>query len=155
MRYLWVCWLWKIQWRTCQSTLERDTALLLPRSGNTGVWDYVKDNYVHRLILSKTDGKLVELNSHCEHTGNRCGSCSCEDNAMSEAILNRIVEAIVKEYIELLATQLENQKLGKVKEETEREISKAVENAVAVKLQKLQSKLDRCHKEKKLLDDES
>ncbi|KAK4252951.1 hypothetical protein QN277_011074 [Acacia crassicarpa] len=123
------------------------------------VWDYVKDNYVHRLILSKTDGKLVELNSHCEHTGNECGSCSCEDNAMSEAILNSKVEAIVNEYNELLATQLENQKLyfelllQEVKEETEREISKAVEKAIAVKLQKLQSKLDRCHKEKKLLDD--
>jgi len=25
------------------------------------VWDYVGDNYVHRLIQSKTDGKLVEL----------------------------------------------------------------------------------------------
>ncbi|XP_028794102.1 BRCA1-associated protein isoform X1 [Neltuma alba] len=123
------------------------------------VWDYVKDNYVHRLILSKTDGKLVELNSHCEHAGTGCGSCSCEDNAMSEAILNSKVEAIVNEYNELLATQLENQKLyfesllQEVKEETEREISKAVEKAVAVKLQKLQSKLDRCYKEKKFLDD--
>lgn len=24
------------------------------------VWDYVNDSYVHRLIQSKTDGKLVE-----------------------------------------------------------------------------------------------
>lgn len=29
------------------------------------VWDYAGDNYVHRLIQSKTDGKLVELNHHC------------------------------------------------------------------------------------------
>jgi len=27
------------------------------------VWDYVGDNYVHRLIQSKTDGKLVEVPS--------------------------------------------------------------------------------------------
>jgi hypothetical protein len=25
------------------------------------VWDYAGDNYVHRLIQSKTDGKLVEV----------------------------------------------------------------------------------------------
>ena len=25
------------------------------------VWDYVGDNYVHRLIQNKGDGKLVEL----------------------------------------------------------------------------------------------
>jgi hypothetical protein len=25
------------------------------------VWDYVGDGYVHRLIQSKTDGKLVEV----------------------------------------------------------------------------------------------
>lgn len=25
------------------------------------VWDYVGDNYVHRLIQNKSDGKLVEL----------------------------------------------------------------------------------------------
>ncbi|WVZ01246.1 hypothetical protein V8G54_027315 [Vigna mungo] len=59
------------------------------------VWDYVGDNYVHRLIQSKTDGKLVELNAHCAHADNECGSCSCEDNAMSEAILNSKVEAVM------------------------------------------------------------
>ncbi|KAF7843217.1 BRCA1-associated protein [Senna tora] len=123
------------------------------------VWDYVGDNYVHRLIQSKTDGKLVELNSHCMRTGNGCESCSCEDKTMSEAILNSKVEAIVNEYNELLDTQLENQKLyfesllQEVKEETEREISKAIEKAVTLKLHKLQSKLDRCYKEKKFLDD--
>lgn len=51
------------------------------------------DNYVHRLIQSKTDGKLVELNAHCVHTDNGCGSC--EDNAMREAILSSKVEAVM------------------------------------------------------------
>ncbi len=27
------------------------------------VWDYASDGYVHRLIQSKTDGKLVEVPS--------------------------------------------------------------------------------------------
>ncbi|KAJ7951957.1 BRCA1-associated protein [Quillaja saponaria] len=123
------------------------------------VWDYVGDNYVHRLIQSKTDGKLVELNSHCLHAESGCGSCNSEDNAISEAILNSKVEAIVSEYNELLATQLEDQKLyfetllQEVKEETEREISKSVEKAVTLKLHKIQLKLDRCIKEKKFLDE--
>ncbi|BFG24770.1 hypothetical protein CerSpe_110440 [Prunus speciosa] len=117
------------------------------------VWDYAGDNYVHRLIQSKTDGKLVELNSPY----NECGSCECVDSGFSEALLNSKVEAIVNEYNELLATQLENQKvyfellLQEVKEETEREISNAVEKAVPLK--KMQAKLDRCVKEKKFLDD--
>lgn len=123
------------------------------------VWDYVGDNYVHRLIQSKTDGKLVELNGHCMHANDSCGSCGCADSGISEALLNSKVDAIVNEYNELLATQLENQKLyfetllQEVKEETEREISEAVNKAVGQKLQRMKAKLDRCVKEKKFLDD--
>ncbi|KAK7261972.1 hypothetical protein RIF29_28299 [Crotalaria pallida] len=123
------------------------------------VWDYVGDNYVHRLIQSKTDGKLVELNSRCVHADNGCGSCGCEDNAMSEAILNSKVDAIVNEYNELLASQLESQKLyfetllQEVKEETEQEISIAVQKALSLKKPKIQAKIDRVNKEKKFLDD--
>ena len=49
------------------------------------VWDYVGDNYVHRLIQSKTDGKLVEVPSPGMASGatgplhNRQGSCSLSD----------------------------------------------------------------------------
>ena len=43
--------------------------------------------------------------------------------------------------------------LQEVNEETEREISSAVEKAVTLKLQKMQAKLDRCLKEKSILDD--
>lgn len=123
------------------------------------VWDYVGDNYVHRLIQSKTDGKLVELNAHCSHANDGCGSCECADSGLNEALLNSNVEAIVSEYNELLATQLENQKLyfesllQDIKEETEKEISKAVDKAIIQKLQKMQAKLDRCVKEKEILDD--
>lgn len=51
------------------------------------------------------------------------------------------------QYFELL--------LLEVKEQTEKEISEAVEKAASLKLQKLQSKLDKCIKEKKFLDDVS
>jgi BRCA1-associated protein len=29
--------------------------------GSSRVWDYAGDNYVHRLIQNKTDGKLIEV----------------------------------------------------------------------------------------------
>ncbi len=29
--------------------------------GSNRVWDYAADNYVHRLIQNKTDGKLVQF----------------------------------------------------------------------------------------------
>ena len=29
--------------------------------GNSRVWDYVGDNFVHRLLQNKADGKLVEV----------------------------------------------------------------------------------------------
>ena len=29
--------------------------------GNTRVWDYVGDNFVHRLLQNNADGKLVEV----------------------------------------------------------------------------------------------
>ncbi|KAL4180075.1 hypothetical protein AMTRI_Chr13g90340 [Amborella trichopoda] len=117
------------------------------------VWDYVGDNYVHRLIQSKTDGKLVELNYHCRH-GDDCGA----DTGISEALLNSKVEAIVKEYNDLLTSQLENLRkyyeslLVEVKEETDRAISDAVEKSTS-KLQKIQSKIDKCAEEKKFLTD--
>lgn len=59
------------------------------------VWDYVGDNYVHRLIQSKTDGKLVELNVPCSHGVHDCGICECSgDPGISEAILSSKVEAV-------------------------------------------------------------
>lgn len=46
------------------------------------------DNYVHRLIQSKTDGKLVEFNQ-CAHVDDGIGSCNCSvDPGFSEALLN-------------------------------------------------------------------
>ncbi|KAG5523256.1 hypothetical protein RHGRI_035173 [Rhododendron griersonianum] len=68
---------------------------------------------------------------------------------------------IISEYNDLLTTQLENQKIyfetliREVEEETEREISEAIEKAVSgsQKLQKMQAKLDRCVKEKGFLDE--
>lgn len=60
------------------------------------VWNYVEDNYVHRLIQSKTDGKLVELNSRCIHADGSPGVCDCNaDFGMSEALFGSKVEAVI------------------------------------------------------------
>ncbi|CAD6247828.1 unnamed protein product [Miscanthus lutarioriparius] len=123
------------------------------------VWDYAGDNYVHRLIQSKTDGKLVEYNCHGDHTAeSTCSLCS-GDTAMNEALLNSKFEAIVEEYNDLVTFQLEKQRnyyeslLLEVKEETEREISAATEKAMSIKLQKLEAKFDKFKEEKRFLDE--
>ncbi|KAK6127986.1 hypothetical protein DH2020_038288 [Rehmannia glutinosa] len=112
------------------------------------VWDYAGDNYVHRLIQSKTDGKLVELNHHCSHN----------NDGYSDTLLDN---EIVNEYNDLLTSQLESQKtyfetlLQEVEEDTERESSIAVEKALSQnpKLLKMQTKLDKWIEEKRFLDD--
>ncbi|WVZ77599.1 hypothetical protein U9M48_025452 [Paspalum notatum var. saurae] len=123
------------------------------------VWDYAGDNYVHRLIQSKTDGKLVEYNCHGGHAADSTCSLCSGNVAMSEALLNSKFEAIVEEYNDLLTSQLEKQRnyyeslLLEVNEETEKEISAATEKAVSIKIQKLEAKLDKCTEEKKFLDE--
>ncbi|WOK95068.1 BRCA1-associated protein isoform X1 [Canna indica] len=124
------------------------------------VWDYVGDNYVHRLIQSKTDGKLVELNFHCTHADEKYGSCECNvDFGFDEALLNSKLETVVGEYNDLLTSQLDNQRkyyesmLLEIKEDTEKEISEAIKKAVSLKLQKLQIKLDKYIEENKFLED--
>ncbi|KAH6771904.1 zinc finger RING family protein [Perilla frutescens var. hirtella] len=120
------------------------------------VWDYAGDNYVHRLIQSKTDGKLVELNHHCTCHNNGFSDCT-EHNAT----LDNEVDYIKNEYNELLTSQLESQKnyfeslLQEVEEDTERESSMAIRKALSEnpKLLKLQRKVDKCMAQKKFLDE--
>ncbi|KAI6171998.1 hypothetical protein M3Y98_00924100 [Aphelenchoides besseyi] len=64
------------------------------RLGKNIVWDYVGDNFVHRLIQTSTDGKMVEFQ----------GS---EDDQKSDEKMN----GIQLEYSCLLSSQLENQRL--------------------------------------------
>ncbi|XP_062088593.1 BRAP2 RING ZnF UBP domain-containing protein 2-like, partial [Humulus lupulus] len=77
------------------------------------VWDYEGDNYVHRLIQSKTDRKLVERNSHCLDANDGTEICEGVDFRFTEVLLNSEVEATVNKYNELLTYQLEKQRLEK------------------------------------------
>ncbi|KAJ4708229.1 BRCA1-associated protein [Melia azedarach] len=120
------------------------------------IWDYVGDNYVHRLNQSKVDGKLVEMNSPCMSHEAHCGTCEfSEDSGISGALFNSKVEAIVDEYNRLLATQLETQRqyyeslLTEAKSKRESSISDAVEKAVASKMHDIQNELEKCEEAKK------
>ncbi|XP_042481174.1 BRAP2 RING ZnF UBP domain-containing protein 1 isoform X2 [Macadamia integrifolia] len=123
------------------------------------VWDYVGDNYVHRLNHSKTDGKLVELNSCCILKDGDCGNCDySEDSGISSALFSSKVD-IVDEYNRLLTSQLETQReyyetlLVEVRGKKEKSISEAVEKALFSKQQEIQLKYDKCIEEKRVAAD--
>ncbi|GAB6033737.1 hypothetical protein CHUAL_013849 [Chamberlinius hualienensis] len=62
--------------------------------GNNRVWDYAGDNYVHRLLQNKADGKLVELNEE-----------------RSSVAQDEKLDSMQLEYTYLVTSQLESQRL--------------------------------------------
>lgn len=74
------------------------------------VWDYAGDNYVHRLIQNKTDGKLVELPPP-EQLNDQSTSKIIDTN-QSKPSANDLdkIELISLEYQYLMTAQLETQK---------------------------------------------
>lgn len=59
------------------------------------IWDYVGDNYVHRLNQSKADGKLVDMNTRCMSLEGDYGTCGCsEDSGISGALFSSKVETV-------------------------------------------------------------
>uniref|UniRef100_A0A8B9G8N0 BRCA1-associated protein n=1 Tax=Amazona collaria TaxID=241587 RepID=A0A8B9G8N0_9PSIT len=60
---------------------------------NHRVWDYAGDNYVHRLVASKTDGKIVQY---------ECEGDMCQEEK---------IDALQLEYSYLLTSQLESQRI--------------------------------------------
>ncbi|KAB0392468.1 hypothetical protein E2I00_006819 [Balaenoptera physalus] len=60
---------------------------------NHRVWDYAGDNYVHRLVASKTDGKIVQY---------ECEGDTCQEKK---------IDALQLEYSYLLTSQLESQRI--------------------------------------------
>lgn len=60
---------------------------------NHRVWDYAGDNYVHRLVASKTDGKMVQY---------ECEGDLCQDEK---------IDALQLEYSYLLTSQLDSQRI--------------------------------------------
>lgn len=80
------------------------------------VWDYVGDGYVHRLVQSKTDGKLVEVSAPGECSRNNDARLPSNseykvDYDRDEAIVASKIDAVAFEYNHLLTAQLESQRL--------------------------------------------
>lgn len=123
------------------------------------VWDYVGDGYVHRLIQSKTDGKLVELPAPCRDGGDDCCNCGAHSQGVESAIYNSKLDAIDAEYDHLLTTLLESQRqyyegrLTELEEERELTVQQAVEAAVSLKLRKLQVRFEKGERESRDLQE--
>lgn len=66
------------------------------------VWDYVSDAYVHRIIQSKTDGKLVELPA--------ADNSALDPPDWTDAVPREKLENMSVEYTHLLTSQLESQR---------------------------------------------
>lgn len=105
--------------------------------GNNSVWDYAGDNYVHRLVQNKTDGKLVEL-----------------ENARTDS--DEKLDSVQLEYTYLLTSQLEKQRryfedcMDMLQKDSSRQINELKEKTqIAVEERKeLERKLGQVTKER-------
>ncbi|EDO31557.1 predicted protein [Nematostella vectensis] len=102
--------------------------------GTQRVWDYTGDNYVHRLVQNKTDGKLVEFVGDDEK-----------------------LDSLTLEYTYLLTNQLENQRLyfqekvTRIETEAAAQVAEEEERSKKTleECKKLEMKLADCEKEKR------
>lgn len=107
------------------------------------VWDYAGDNYVHRLLANKTDGKPVEV-----------------EGADAFRRAEEKVEAVQLEYTYLLTQQLESQRkyYEKLLRDCEKKCAKEVQDVkeefgkVKEDLDELQEKFKQMTKDKNALD---
>jgi BRCA1-associated protein len=86
------------------------------------VWDYVSDAYVHRIIQSKTDGKLVELPA--------ADNSALDPPDWTDAVPREKLENMSVEYTHLLTSQLESQR-AYFEEIVERAVDKASQASAA------------------------
>ena len=92
--------------------------------GTQRVWDYVGDAYVHRIIQSKTDGKLVELPAADDDTS------ALDPPDFADAVPREKLENMSVEYTHLLTSQLESQR-AYFEEVVERAVDKASQASTA------------------------
>lgn len=83
--------------------------------GNNRVWDYVRDNYVHRLLQSEGDGKVVSYergpdDAVCGGGGSDPGSDDAGATKEELQAGEMKLSALQLEYTHLLSSQLESQR---------------------------------------------
>jgi len=115
--------------------------------GTQHVWDYAGDGYVHRLIQSKADGKLMDLPAASE-------GMKMIGNGMSafgaDMVPREKMDAMGNEYTYLLTSQLDSQRLY-YEEQLERAVDKATQAAASAEkanatAQSLMTKLEMLQK---------
>jgi BRCA1-associated protein len=111
------------------------------------VWDYAGDGYVHRLIQSKADGKLMDLPAAAWSDKGKI-----DDGGMSamgaDTVPREKMEAMSNEYTYMLTSQLESQRLY-YEEQLDRAVTKA--SKAASSAEGTSDKLDSVLKELKEL----
>lgn len=88
------------------------------------VWDYAGDAWVHRLIQTKGDGKLVELPSNTTRTLGYSQSGAHDDDV--DMVPRAKMDGMGMEYTHLLTSQLESQRVY-----FEEQVKKAVDKAAS------------------------
>ena len=124
--------------------------------GHNRVWDYVGDSFVHRLVQSQEDGKLVEQEGGGGREGVKGGgkhSGSVDGVAVDN---EEKMDSLQLEYTYLLTSQLEDQrnyfqsKLGRVEEDSSRQVQALQERLQqeAEAKEKLEKELDLVSRER-------
>lgn len=98
------------------------------------VWDYTGDNYVHRLVQNKSDGKLVELGT-----------------PLNEVADDEKLDSITLEYTYLLTSQLESQRL--YFEEKIAFVEKDMFQQMETLIEKSKKTLEECQKFERMFND--
>lgn len=74
------------------------------------VWDYASDGYVHRLVQSKTDGKLVEVPSPAQAAFGERHSTDCPEYAPEPVLLAacfiNCISVVVHSYLPTLSASI-------------------------------------------------
>ena len=75
------------------------------------VWDYLGDNYVHRLVQNRMDGKLVELpEGGAGGAMNKTKEQAEGDAKLEEALIGSKLESVLQEYNDMLTRTLDDQR---------------------------------------------
>lgn len=131
--------------------------------GTQHVWDYAGDGYVHRLIQSKADGKLVDLPAASSGAKNTDSGMSAYG---ADMVPREKMDAMGNEYAYLLTNQLDSQRTY-FEEQLERAVDKATAAAAAAetaastiktlveKLERLESSHEAANDQIKSLEKES
>lgn len=71
------------------------------------VWDYINDCYVHRLIQSKSDNKLIEYTNDNDNNNKHSDTLSIDQTTVQH---HNKLENLLNEYNYMLSTELEQQR---------------------------------------------